>query len=516
MSSILTARQTLELHKAIVQYLAPVLDADADTLGSVCRALDATPTDAPVAHYLEKKWLTVLRLQKRILDLENEVASYKLLIETANLAPNGSPLVSRDKINWLPSAVKATYPTQSAQIVNTVAVHPQLPLLAAGCADGAMLAWDLAADDVLLPLRLWNAHSRSLHCLRWSDVPIDLSGPGRAAPAPSLAPAASAKSASYVLASCSSDLTVKIWLGDAFTHMRTLTGHEHTVSSVAFSPSSPLFLYSVSRDKAVKVWDLASGHCVSTFVGHSDWVRDLDVAAVNSRLLLAAVHKSAALGDFILTCSNDQSVRLSHQLGTGLSMLLGHTHVVETVRFLPMLANKHIDKYLLLNMDRFPYLLDNIVENPVYTESLGFKYCVSAGRDNVLKLWLLPPPVLLPHRLPLPSVQNNSQGWHILDLLGHQLWVKSVETHPNGRFIISGADDKLVRVWDLATLVEQGRVACVKTLTAHEGFVNAVHFARFKMSATGDTREDRLKLIEKSMRCLFVSAGTDNTVRLWQ
>jgi len=37
----------------------------------------------------------------------------------------------------------------------------------------------------------------------------------------------------------------------------------------------------VSRDKSVKVWDLVNGYCIKTFIGHSDWVRDIDVISVN-------------------------------------------------------------------------------------------------------------------------------------------------------------------------------------------------------------------------------------------
>lgn len=506
MSSILTLRQTLELHKAIVQYLAPILENEPETYKTVCQALDTSADLCTVPQYLEKKWLTVLRLQKRILDLENETNSYKQLIAAADgIGIGGVP--GGKKINWLPQTVARVYPTQTQQIVNAVAVHPTLPLLTAGCADGSMVTWTLAGGEDTIPQKVWNAHTRSIHGLRWSHIPVDLTGSG-----------SGHNIETYVLASCLSDLLIKLWAGDQFTHVRTLTGHEHTVSAVAFLPTRATYLYSVSRDRTVKIWDLATGYCVSSFVGHSDWVRDIDVAAVNCTLAGAVAKKLAPLGDFLLTCSNDQSVRLSHHLGTGLAMLLGHTHVVERVRFLPPLANIHIDAFLTKNIDRFPHLLTAIVENPIYAETLGFKYCVSAGRDNVLKLWLVPPPVIFPHRPPMPALQNNSQGWHLLDLLGHQSWIKSIDVHPNGRFIVSGSDDKTIRVWDLESLLVLGTVACVQTLKAHEGFINALHFARSepKANASTDSAEDALKAIEATMRCLFVSAGTDNTVRLWQ
>lgn len=500
MSSILTSRQTLELHKAVLQYLEPLLEDNQPTFKNLASVLHVENEDSPVPNYLEKKWSTVLRLQKRILDLENEINSYKALLDSLALALG--VVLAKDKINWLPNSVTKKFPTQSSQIVSSVSLHPSLPLVVAGCSDGTLISWSLASDDTQIPQKQWNGHSRGINKIRWSLEPVDVTN---------------SKNKLYVLALCSSDLSIKIWEGDSFKHVRTLMGHEHTVSGVAFSPTNPTVLYSVSRDKAVKIWDIVNGFCMKTFVGHSDWVRDLDVALVNSSMLLSEL-KQSNLGDFIVTCSNDQSVRLSHESGTGLALLLGHSHVIESVRFLPMYSNAYLDKVILLNMNRFPQLLEAMINDPIYSNSLGFKYCVSGGRDNLIKLWLLPPPTLRPHRTPTPSVQNNSQGWHIADLVGHLSWVKTLDVHPNGRFIISGSDDKSIKIWDLEALAESGKTSCVKLLSGHEGFINSIHFARFEFETSRgkeNTKEILMAAIERSMRCLFVSGGTDNTVRLW-
>lgn len=485
--SILLPRQKEELHKAVLQYLRPLFaDAEKDSL-VLTEVLNITTADDIIPNYLEKKWATVLRLQKKILDLENDVNSYKLLLDQ-NLV-----VLPKDRVNWLPSACTKTFKTQTLQLVNSSTLHPALPTVLAGCSDGTVVSWNLG-DENSVP-RSFAAHTRAINGLAWSRVPLEISG-----------------KKTHVLASCSSDLSIKIWEADSYKHIRTLTGHEHTVSAVVFSPTNPNILYSVSRDKAVRVWDLTTGNCLHKFVGHSDWVRDVDAVLVQSQFsLLAPESRAETHGDFLLTCANDQSVRLSHaESGTGLALLLGHGHVVETVRFLPALSNALVDKYLVQSKN--PYLPEGIVDEPVYAQ-LGFKYCVSGGRDNTIKLWLLPPPTLRPRRPPMASA-HHSQGWHIADLVGHQSWVKSLEVHPNGRFLMSAGDDKTVRVWDLATLAETGKVACIKTLVAHEGFVNSVHFARFECAEEND-REKMLKAIEGGMRCLFVSGGVDSTVRLW-
>lgn len=486
---LLTQRQQQELNKAVLQYLEPILEEQPEVLSSLKQVL-ITNNDEVIANYLEKKWSTVLRLQKKIIDLENELNGYR----TAQPDTAG---ISKDKINWLPSVAGKSYHTQSSQIVNSVAIHPYLPSVLAGCSDGLLISWNLA--DPSIPDKIIKAHTRAVNCIRWSSSKLEISN-----------------SKQYVFASCSADLTIKIYDGSSYNNIRTLTGHDHTISSIKFSPVKPQILYSVSRDRNVKIWDVISGYCIKSFIGHSDWVRDIDVTNVNSKLSFNAV-KQSNLGDFLLTCSNDHSIRLSHaESGTGLALLIGHTHVVETVKFLPFLSNDHIDPFLKENYEQFAIPKD-LISNKDYTELLGYKYCITGGRDNKVKIWLLPPPIIPAHRHPLPAKINNSQGWMIAELTQHSSWLKTITIHPNGRFIFTGSDDKTLKVWDLSTLSIGGRVRCVKTLSS-TAFINDSDFAGFNIDTPADKEIDSrqiLQLIESNMRSLFVSGGSDNKVTLW-
>lgn len=59
-------------------------------------------------------------------------------------------------------------------------------------------------------------------------------------------------------ASCSYDLFIKIWSVDNdYTNITTLTGHEHSISSVRFLPGDNR-LISSSRDATIRIWDLVS------------------------------------------------------------------------------------------------------------------------------------------------------------------------------------------------------------------------------------------------------------------
>ena len=61
-----------------------------------------------------------------------------------------------------------------------------------------------------------------------------------------------------ILASCSADLSVKLWDFTTYECTKTLQGHDHNVSSVQFTPNGD-FIFSASRDKSIKMWDVASG-----------------------------------------------------------------------------------------------------------------------------------------------------------------------------------------------------------------------------------------------------------------
>ena len=128
--------------------------------------------------------------------------------------------------------------------------------------------------------------------------------------------------AGKILASCSADLSIKLWdFQGTFTCIRTLLGHDHNVSSLTFLPPVGDFLASCSRDKTVKLWEVATGYCVKTFVGHTDWVRCVRVSP-DSTLLASA--------------SSDQTIRV-WLLATRecRAELRDHSNVVECLTWAP-------------------------------------------------------------------------------------------------------------------------------------------------------------------------------------
>lgn len=60
-------------------------------------------------------------------------------------------------------------------------------------------------------------------------------------------------------ASCSADLSIKLWdFQQSYECVKTMHGHDHNVSSVAFVPAGD-YVLSASRDRTIKMWEVATG-----------------------------------------------------------------------------------------------------------------------------------------------------------------------------------------------------------------------------------------------------------------
>lgn len=73
---------------------------------------------------------------------------------------------------------------------------------------------------------------------------------------------------SQILATASSDETIKIWNTTNWTEEKKLVGHQQWVWDCAFSGDSSYLLTGAS-DKTARLWDLSQGETVRQYQGHS-------------------------------------------------------------------------------------------------------------------------------------------------------------------------------------------------------------------------------------------------------
>ena len=248
------------------------------------------------------------------------------------------------------------------------------------------------------------------------------------------------------MASSSTDLSMKLWDFSTYACIRTLRGHDHTISAVRFIPSNTntasnnnnsggssaennkqidaeaagsQFLLSASRDKTVKVWDVATGFCDQTLSDHFDWVRCLAVRQHD--------------GSMFATAGND-TVILLYESATRKKIceLRGHEHVIESIAFVTEVAN-------------------NSKKNATKQMEIARDYLASGGRDRSVRLWNI-------------AAQTCLHTFKI-----HENWVRSVLIHPSGNYIIAAGDDRSIRVLDIASQ------RCLRNLeSAHPHFVTSL------------------------------------------
>lgn len=264
------------------------------------------------------------------------------------------------------------------------------------------------------------------------------------------------------LASCSTDLSIKLWDVSTYVCIRTLRGHDHTISAVSFVPMTGLMagssetrtgtvvdssvagaqkMLTASRDTTVKLWDLETGFCDNTFSDHNDWVRCLAVRQSNGAIWASS--------------GNDQTIYVYESATKRkIAEMRGHDHVVETIAFIteeplkiPGRPNKHLED--------------------------ARDYLASGSRDRTVRLWKI------------------SEATCLATFKAHENWVRGVLIHPSGNYILSCSDDKSIRVFD----IKNNR--CLRTLEdAHNHFVTS--------------------LAMHHTLPILVSTSVDQTVRCWQ
>jgi platelet-activating factor acetylhydrolase IB subunit alpha len=414
---VLSQRQRDELNRAIADYLntngyqesVEVFKKESGMGGGDIEMTNGTTTttttSANSAGLLEKKWTAVVRLQKKVMELEAKLA------ETEREFATGAP--TRDKrssADWIPRPPEKFTLRGHRSPVCRVLLHPIYSIVASASEDATVRIWDFDTGD----------HEKTLkgHTDSVQDLSFDSTG--------------------KLLASCSADMSIKIWEMASYDCMKTLRGHDHNVSSVAFLPSGDLLL-SGSRDKTIKIWEISTGYCVKTLTGHQEWVRMV---------------RPNVDGSLFASCSNDQTVRIwSNNSRDCKGELRDHTHVVECLAWAPDSALGPITEALDKKVSSGPFLASGGRDKTVRIWDVGTNSCIAVllGHDNWVRGL-----VFHPSGKYLISVSDdktlrvwdlkNLRCFKILEVHSH--FCTCVDFHRTQPFVVSGSVDQTVKVWE--------------------------------------------------------------------
>jgi WD40 repeat protein len=109
---------------------------------------------------------------------------------------------------------------------------------------------------------------------------------------------------SRLLASCSSDRTVRLWPIDG-GDCRELRGHTDEVFAAAFHPDGTR-LATAGRDRAIWIWDLATGQEVARLQGHTSYVWSLAFSPDGASLVSGS-------GDFTVRLWDTAPLKVRYQ-----------------------------------------------------------------------------------------------------------------------------------------------------------------------------------------------------------
>ena len=256
-----------------------------------------------------------------------------------------------------------------------------------------------------------------------------------------------------------------------------LKGHLHNVTSVAIlnDPNkqlceSGLCAVSGSDDKTVRIWD-ATGRegkdgCLRVFKGHSTSVHSIAILNDPKKQLCGS-------GLCVVSGSCDHTVRIwdaAGREGEGgcLRVLKGHSDGVTSVAIL------------------------NDAKNSLCKSGLCV---VSCSYDKTVRIW------------DATGVEGKDGCLRVFQ--GHSQYVNSVailndpkkQLCESGLCVVSGSDDKRVRIWDATG--RKGKDGCLRVIKGHSGGIASVTILN-----------DPKKQLCKSGLCV-VSGSHDETVRIW-
>ncbi|XP_019152993.1 PREDICTED: coatomer subunit alpha-2-like [Ipomoea nil] len=254
----------------------------------------------------------------------------------------------------------------------------------------------------------------------------------------------------WILASLHSGV-IQLWDYRMGTLIDRFDEHDGPVRGVHFHNSQPLFV-SGGDDYKIKVWNYKQHRCLFTLLGHLDYIRTVQFH-----------HESP----WIVSASDDQTIRIwNWQSRTCISVLTGHNHYVMSASFHPkedLVVSVSLDQTVRvwdigalkkktvspaddilrlsqMNSDFFGGV-DVVVKYVLEGHDRGVNWAsfhptlpliVSGADDRQVKIWRM----------------NDTKAWEVDTLRGHMNNVSCVLFHARQDVIVSNSEDKSIRVWD--------------------------------------------------------------------
>ena len=257
------------------------------------------------------------------------------------------------------------------------------------------------------------------------------------------------------------------------TLRRILRGHTSYITHIAWSPDGR-FLASPSRDKTIRIWDVARGECTAVLEGHTSTVYSVAWSPDGRKMASSSEDKTVRIWDTetweilamleehklevgavawspdghrLASCSGDGTICIWNVETLETQKLISHTALVWSVEWSPsgslLASGSYDDTITLWNMgtgEVFRTLTGH--EKDVYgiTWSRNGQWVASASEDRTIRIW------------------NGQTGKEIAILEGHNNDVTFVSFSFNDTVLASKAQDDTIRFWHCGTWEELAKL----------------------------------------------------------
>ena len=488
---------TAKIWDAATGKLRHTLQVHTDAVRSLCYSPDGKTLATGSSGHIVKIWDTATGKVLRTLQgpIREEWANTANWVSSIKYSPDGKTLACTNDdtiIFWELATGKLLRTLRGHDgFVERIAYSTDGETLVSGGADKTLKIWDVATGKLRRTLQ---GHAQGISSIAYSPDGKTL---------------ASAETGSWN-SSLSGDNAVKIWDVTTGKLLRALQGHNKSVGLVAYAPDGKTLACAqaghwgstVSEDKTVKIWDVATGKPLRILQGHTDGVTSIAYAPDS---------KTLALG-------NDKDVEL-WEVATGQMRhtFQGHTERVFSVSYAPdgkTLASGSYDKTVKLWDVATGQLLRTLQGHGEYLSQVLYApdgktlACAQVGPHvNIVELWDAKTGKLLrtlqsegagnlsysPDGKTLALAGSNDKAVKLWDaetgkllrtLRGHTESVGLVAYAPDGKTLASASDDKTIKLWDAAT----GKL--LHSLQGHTDTIRSIAYApdsKTLTSASDDT-----------------------------
>ncbi|XP_074282074.1 zinc finger CCCH domain-containing protein 48-like [Silene latifolia] len=279
-------------------------------------------------------------------------------------------------------------------------------------------------------------------------------------------------------------------VGDSFSLLTTLEGHKQVVTGIAL-PTGKDKLYTGSKDGDVRIWDCATGQCVSVvpvggevgcmisegpwiFTGLPNLVKAWNIDTVTEMSLSGPVGQVYTLvvgNDLLFAGTQDGSI-LAWKFNPATNCfepaasLAGHTRPVVTMfvganRLYSGSMDHSVRVWNLETLQCIQTLTDHT--DVVMSVLCWDQFLLSASLDQTVKVWAATPT----GNLEVTYTHKEEHG--LLTLCG----MYDSESKP---IILCSSNDNTVRLYDLPSFVERGKIFSKQEIRAIQGGPSGLFF----------------------------------------